>query len=90
MIGCAPKGLRPQALAELAKADLLLRAGCYSCLTEALAIYQKHKVAQGIFDAALLIAIREKELGIPSDDAMAARARRRAADLARLCLMRLN
>lgn len=67
---CAPKGPSPQLVAEIAKADSLLRAGCYTCLHEALGIYQKHKVAQGSFDAALLIAIREKELGIPADDAL--------------------
>ena len=57
-------------VAEVAKADALFRAGCYTCLKEALAIYQKNKVPQGIFDASLLIAIREKELGIPSEDAL--------------------
>lgn len=71
-IGCAPKGPSPQLVAEVAKADALFRAGCYTCLMEALTIYQKHKVAQGIFDASLLIAIREKELGIPADDSSAA------------------
>ena len=65
---CAPKARGPSAdtLAELAKADTLLRDGCYSCLTEALAIYERQKQAQGAFDAALLIAIREKELGMPA------------------------
>jgi tetratricopeptide (TPR) repeat protein len=57
-------------VAEVARADALFRAGCYNCLKEALAIYQKNKVPQGSFDAALLIAIREKELGIPSDEAL--------------------
>ena len=54
-------------VAEVAKGDALVRAGCFNCLKEALAIYQKHKVVQGIFDATLLIAVREKELGIPSE-----------------------
>jgi tetratricopeptide (TPR) repeat protein len=75
LIGCAPKGPSPQTIAELARADALLRDGCYTCLTDALAIYERQKHAQGAFDAALLLAIREKELGIPGDDAMA-RARR--------------
>ena len=67
--GCAAKGPSLQLVAEIAKADSLLRAGCYTCLHEALGIYQANKVAQGAFDAALLIAIREKELGIPDPDA---------------------
>jgi tetratricopeptide (TPR) repeat protein len=66
VISCAPKGPSAHALAELAKADVLLRDGCYTCLEEALAIYERHQHAQGSFDSALLISIREKELGIPS------------------------
>ena len=69
---CAPKARGPSAetLAELAKAESLLRDGCYACLKDALAIYQRQKHAQGASDAALLIAIREKELGIPHQHAM--------------------
>ncbi len=56
-----------------------MRQGCYTCLKEALAIYDKHAAAklpipgarEGQFEAALLIAIREKELGIPGDESMA-------------------
>src|SRR5688500_4283050 len=64
---CAPRvrGPSSETLAELAKADALLRDGCYSCLKDALAIYERQKQAQGAFDAALLLAVREKELGIP-------------------------
>ena len=67
---CAPKkpiGPSPQALAELAKAESLLRNGCYSCLKEAHALYIKHNNPKGIADTAVLIAVRDKELGIPSD-----------------------
>ena len=61
--------------------------GCYTCLKEALAIYDKHAAAkvpipgarEGQFDAALLIAIREKELGIPGDESMARALRLRSA-----------
>ena len=67
---CAAKGPAPQLVADTAKADALFRAGCYTCLKEALSIYQKHKAQQAIFDTSLLIAIREKELGIPGDDAL--------------------
>src|SRR5688572_24078243 len=62
---CAPKGPSPQTVAEIAKADTLLRDGCYGCLKDALAIYEKLKRAQGVFDASLLIEVREKELGMP-------------------------
>ena len=76
---CAPKGPSPQLVADLAKADALRSEGCYTCLKESLAILDKISqakvqpagVAEKRFDTALLIAIREKELGIPSDEAMA-------------------
>ena len=64
---CAPKGPSPQTIAELARADTLLREGCYTCLKQALAIYEKLKHPKGAAAATLLIAIREKELGIPSE-----------------------
>ena len=65
---CAPKVTGPSAtaLAELARADTLLRDGCYSCLKEALEIYERIKHQRGAFDAALLLAIRDKELGVPA------------------------
>jgi tetratricopeptide (TPR) repeat protein len=62
---CAPKGPSPQTIADLARADSLLRDGCYGCLKEALAIYDTLKHAQGVFDVTLLIEVREKELGMP-------------------------
>lgn len=72
---CAPKGPSPQLLAEMAKAEALQSQGCYTCLKESLAIFEKLRMAkvqpaglaEKAFDTALLIAIREKELGIPSD-----------------------
>ena len=88
--GCAPKGPSPLLIAEVAKADALVRQGCYTCLKEALAIYDKHAAAKvpipgardGQFEAALLIAIREKELGIPGEDSMARALRLLPAALA--------
>ena len=79
LAGCAARGPSPQLTAEIAKAESLLREGCYTCLRESLAIYEKHLQArqpaigirEGAFDTALLIAIREKELSIPGDAAMA-------------------
>ena len=78
-VACAPKGPSPQTLAEMAKAESLQSEGCYTCLKESLAIFEKLRVAkvqpadlaEKIFDTALLIAIREKDLGIPSDESMA-------------------
>ena len=72
---CAARGPSPQVLAEMAKAESLVRQGCHTCLTEALAIYERNATlkqappgaARGAFDAAVLLAVREKELGIPGD-----------------------
>jgi tetratricopeptide (TPR) repeat protein len=77
-LGCAPKGPSPALVADAAKAKALVQQGCYSCLNEALSIYDRLSsakapvagTAEGRFDAALLIAIREKELGIPGDESM--------------------
>ena len=79
LLACAPKGPSPQLTAEFAKAEALQSEGCYTCLKEALAIFERIRqaklppagIAEKRFDTALLIAVREKELGIPSDDAMA-------------------
>jgi tetratricopeptide (TPR) repeat protein len=73
--GCAPKGPSPQFLAEIAKAEALLGEGCHTCLKQSLALFEKHAAAkvplpgakEGAFNAALLIAIREGELGIPNE-----------------------
>lgn len=86
---CAARGPSPQVLAELGKADALLRQGCYTCLKEAQSIYERLSApprpapgaAQGAFDTSLLIAIREKELGLPSQASMD-RARQASARLA--------
>ena len=76
---CAPKGPSPQLIAEMAKAEALQSQGCYTCLKESLAIFEKllqakvrpAGVAERAFDTALLVAVREKELGMPSDESMA-------------------
>ena len=63
---CAPKVTGPskEALADLAKADALLRDGCYACLQEAQTLYARHDHEQGQFDTALLMAVRDRELGM--------------------------
>ncbi|HYB93772.1 MAG TPA: hypothetical protein VEC39_02285 [Vicinamibacterales bacterium] len=80
---CATRSAAPAFVAEMTRADALVKEGCYVCLREALAIYERHLTlkpapigaAERAFDAALLVAVREKELGIPPDDSLA-KARR--------------
>jgi tetratricopeptide (TPR) repeat protein len=75
---CAARGPSPLEVAELAKAQALLGQGCYTCLKESLALFEKQLTAnvppvgarEGAFDAALLLAMRGKELGILGDAAM--------------------
>jgi tetratricopeptide (TPR) repeat protein len=78
LTSCAPKGPSPQLVAEAAKAEALQREGCYTCLKESLGLFEKlllakvqpPGIAEKAFDTALLLAIREKELGIPGDASM--------------------
>jgi tetratricopeptide (TPR) repeat protein len=59
---------------DLTRADALLEAGCYRCLLEAFAVYEDAVGAREAppvararaFDTALLLALREKELGLPA------------------------
>lgn len=75
LCGCAARGPSPQVVAELGKANALVREGCYACLKEAQSIFERlsapprpaHGAAQGAFEATLLIAMLEKELGMPAD-----------------------
>jgi tetratricopeptide (TPR) repeat protein len=87
--GCgSPPVARPQP-AALAVADAGLLQGCYDCLLEARASYRRlaaggdrPRVVARMFEADLLIALREKELALPPSDALAD-ARRLAAELPR-------
>jgi tetratricopeptide (TPR) repeat protein len=71
---CAARGPSPRLTADVGRADALVRDGCYRCLGEALAIYERAmssrrapaSAPRGAFEAALLRAVREKELGLPS------------------------
>src|SRR5919109_1969436 len=65
---------------ELARAQTLAAAGCYSCLVDALAIYEKAGARRAAFETALFVVLRDKELGIPEDAALA-KARTLAAAL---------
>jgi tetratricopeptide (TPR) repeat protein len=86
--GCAARGPGPAVVAELGKADALVRDGCHRCLENALAIYERLAAAprapidaaRGAFRAELLLALRAKELGLPPERWLA-RARERLASL---------
>jgi tetratricopeptide (TPR) repeat protein len=88
MAGCAARGPAPELVAEFGKAQALVREGCYSCLTDAQAIFERLSAlprplpgaARGAFEATLLIAMREKELGVPAEASLE-RARQQGARL---------
>ncbi len=79
MAACAARGARVTPAADIARADQLVVDGCYRCLQEALAIYERLQrtarspvaLRQGAFETAVLIVLREKELGIPFEAALA-------------------
>lgn len=67
--------LRKQQAQRLAEADALFARACYSCLTRAFQIYDSLRLAgyqpalttARAFDAAILLAMREKDLAMPAD-----------------------
>jgi tetratricopeptide (TPR) repeat protein len=82
LAGCGPQkprvDLRALAMADLARADDRLLAGCYACLVEARDIYAglltgpaAALAAPRQFDADLLIALREQELTIDTTQSVA-------------------
>lgn len=85
---CATRRPAPALIAELGKAHALLNAGCYQCLQDALATYDRIASAKdappearrGAFNAAVLLVVRAKELGLPEQPALA-QARARASQL---------
>jgi tetratricopeptide (TPR) repeat protein len=58
----------PPSLAFDEAADKLIRHGCYRCLEEAFAIAERGGAHLQAFEAATLLALRSKELGLPSDE----------------------
>jgi tetratricopeptide (TPR) repeat protein len=82
MVACTPRPrLDPQPgialTAELAAADALAAEGCYTCLKEALAIYENVGATGGApaaafraIDTALILAFRERELGLGGGQAL--------------------
>lgn len=89
LAGCAPRArLEPRpsdaAAVDLAAADALVARGCLGCLREALVTYERLAaggtvpVAEArVIDTLLLLAIRERELGLARSQSL-----ERAADLA--------
>lgn len=71
---CAARARAREYRARLARADSLVAAGCYRCLKSAFATYealleasfQRDEVLPRAYDTALLLAVREKELGLPA------------------------
>lgn len=72
-VACASRGVSPQLRLELGRADSLVSDGCFRCLEEALSIYERAATARdapdaavrGALQAAVLLAARAKELGLP-------------------------
>ncbi len=64
-------GEPPDLITALARGDRLVDDGCYACLQEAFSIYDAHKTRSPVarrrtFSTAVLLALREKELGLPA------------------------
>jgi len=81
--GCAAR--RPGAAAQAGAmsraagdADDLIRRGCYRCLEQAYAAAESQGAATQAFEAAALLVLRAKELGLPTEPWLS-RARERAA-----------
>ena len=58
----------PPAVAFDDAADQLIRRGCYRCLEEAFQTAQNHGARLRAFEAATLLTLRAKELGLPSEE----------------------
>lgn len=72
--GCAARARTP-ALPAIAEADRLVTSGCYRCLVDALGIYDAHlarrpsaAASRGAFRTTILLALREKEIGLPATE----------------------
>jgi len=70
--GCAARtapavpGTSPLAFDDAA--DKLIRRGCYRCLEQAFELAQSHGARIQAFEAATLLTLRSKELGLPSEE----------------------
>ena len=73
LVGCAKRAaVHPSDAPGLSHAHRLVEAGCYRCLLDAYALYETEQqapaapraIAGRLFSTALLLALREKELGL--------------------------
>jgi len=73
LVGCATRAVvQPPHVPSLIQAQRLVEAGCYRCLLDAYALYETEQrapaapraAAERLFSTALLLALREKELGL--------------------------
>lgn len=85
LAGCAARGPAPELVAALGRAEQLVQDGCFRCLEQALAEFERLAAAprppleasrRGL-EAALLLAARAREIGVPPESFLA-----RAAALA--------
>jgi hypothetical protein len=77
---CAARGTSPQTTAVLARAEALVRQGCYLCLQEAAGILEQQASAARpssatltarLVEARVLEGLRQRELGVDSSQALA-------------------
>jgi tetratricopeptide (TPR) repeat protein len=76
LLGCATRGRQNAPSDDLVRAEQLVTAGCYRCLEEAFAVYERQlqdtrrpsvALRHAAFETAVLLVLRQRELGIPSD-----------------------
>lgn len=73
LAACAARAPSAETRAELGRAASLIHDGCYTCVRDAVAIYDRLTAAddasiptlRAALDAAILLVLREKELGLP-------------------------
>jgi tetratricopeptide (TPR) repeat protein len=78
LTGCAAREAHVQLTADLRAADELVQAGCYTCLRDAVALYDRLArarrsppgLSQPFFEATVLLALRAKELGLPFEESL--------------------
>jgi hypothetical protein len=79
LTACASRQPSLQLKMELGRAEALVADGCHGCLTEALSIYERaagtpnapSEAARGAFRTAVLLVMRARELGLPSEPGLA-------------------
>ena len=71
LVGCAttkrPALTTPSSTLDVADVAALIRHGCYRCLEQAFAKAQARGAATQAFEAAALLVLRSKELGLPTE-----------------------